>query len=436
MIKHYLKTALKSFSRNRFVTFINIFGISFTLLVVTILFAFIDLEWGTDTPYEHKYETLTLNTMEMIAYEYDTIYHLDSTLINNTWTYDTLDYTTKKGEDIANALANPSFSIIKKYLSNVRQSDNKTFFTSNTYNIFLPSGKLSVSIKYTDGNYWDIFPYKLLEGRFYNEADIKNKEAVIVITQRLEKKYFGDQSGLNKTIRINGTKWTVIGIVQNPKKYISDGFVPYTHLPNHILNDISPLGRFTIVFLAKNKHQIKKIKSELKAIQATIEPFEDYTEFFFFPETFPEKFATNLMNSNAEDASKALQKLKARLSLFGLFFILLPLLNLLNINLSRVFERKSEIGIRKSFGANTTHIFYQFLFENILLSLAAGVIALGASYFVIHLINQSEVLDNSLYLNPTIIFWGLVASFVFGILFGVLPAIRLSKLNIVNALKN
>lgn len=436
MIKHYLKNAIKSFSRNKFVTFINVFGISFTLLVVTILFSFFNLKWGTDTPNENKYKIVTIRSMEMIAYQYDTIYHLDSSMVDGGWVYDTLDFELNKRRGVSNSTSSLSYLTIKNYLSNLKNSEDMSFIASDISNVFLPSGKLSVGISFTDSRFWNLYPYELVDGRFFNESDVKNKESVLVITEKLANKYFGKTDVVNQILTMNQKEWTVIGVVKNPREYESDCFIPFTHIPDYQLNDPEPLGDFTVVIMTKDNQQITRLKSELKSIASTISPYENYTEFFFYPVTFEEKFATDLMGLNSKDGEKAFKKMKFRFMLFGLFFVLLPILNLLNVNLSRILERKSEIGIRKAFGANSTDVFYQFLFENVLLSVVAGLLAIVASYACIRLINSSEILDDTLALNWLVIFYGILAAFVFGFLFGVLPAIKLSKLNIVTALKN
>ena len=436
MIKHYLKNAFSALAKNKFVTLINVFGVSFTLIVITLLFSFFDLEWGTSGPNEHRYDIVQLSSMEMVAYSYDTIYHLDSSFIDDAWVYDTVDYDVQKEDGVSNSTSQLSYTTIKKYLSNLKEAKEKTFFTSNASNVFLPSGKLSVSTNYTDEHYWSLYPHQILEGRYFNEVDVQNNKPVMVITEKLAEKYFGKKDVVGQVLEMSQKKWHVIGVVKNPREYEFDCFVPYTHLATHELNNEQPLGRFVVSFLTKDKVQVKKLKEELETIEKTIAPYEDYTDFFFYPTTFREGYAAHLFGENLKNAKKSLRKMRFRFSLFGFFFLLLPVLNLLNINLSRVFERRSEIGIRKAFGAGTKDIFLQFLFESVLLSLVAGLLAMVASYFLIHLINHSEILDNKLILNSGIVLYGMLAAIAFGFLFGVLPATTISQLSIVKALKN
>ena len=125
-------------------------------------------------------------------------------------------------------------------------------------------------------------------------------------------------------------------------------------------------------------------------------------------------------------------------TLIGLLslFVLLPTLNLINLNISRIMERSAEIGVRKSFGATSKDILYQFIFENIILTLIGGVIGFLFALLIINMINSSQILEHStLMFNYKIFFVSLLICFAFGILSGVIPAYRMSKLAIVNALK-
>jgi len=117
-------------------------------------------------------------------------------------------------------------------------------------------------------------------------------------------------------------------------------------------------------------------------------------------------------------------------------FVILPTLNLINLNISRIMERSAEIGVRKSFGATSKDILYQFIFENIVLTFIGGLIGFVFALILLRVINDSQVLEHStLAFNYKIFFISLMICLFFGILSGVIPAYRMSKLAIVNALK-
>jgi putative ABC transport system permease protein len=67
------------------------------------------------------------------------------------------------------------------------------------------------------------------------------------------------------------------------------------------------------------------------------------------------------------------------LQLFALFVMLLPTLNLVNVNITRIMERSSEIGVRKAFGASSRTLVYQFIVENLILTFLGGFIGMVLS---------------------------------------------------------
>jgi putative ABC transport system permease protein len=111
-------------------------------------------------------------------------------------------------------------------------------------------------------------------------------------------------------------------------------------------------------------------------------------------------------------------------------------MNLVNINITRIMERSSEIGVRKAFGASSSTLVYQFIVENVILTLLGGVIGVVLSVIVLQIINSAHLIANlELTVNFTVLFIGLLVCLVFGLISGVYPAWRMSKLNVVTALK-
>jgi putative ABC transport system permease protein len=115
----------------------------------------------------------------------------------------------------------------------------------------------------------------------------------------------------------------------------------------------------------------------------------------------------------------------------------LPAINLVNLNVSRIMERASEIGIRKAFGAPTTTLASQFIIENIFITLIGGLLALVLTFGIIQLINKSGMIPHAdLTINFSVFSVSILVCLVFGLLSGVVPALRMSKLKVVEALKN
>jgi putative ABC transport system permease protein len=130
------------------------------------------------------------------------------------------------------------------------------------------------------------------------------------------------------------------------------------------------------------------------------------------------------------------RRLWALLTVLALLFMLLPTVNLVNLNVSRIMERASEIGVRKAFGASSRVLVGQFLVENVVLTLVGGALGLAGSVWLLWLVNRSGlILYADLQLNHRIFLTGLGLAVFFGIMSGVYPAWRMSRLHPVQALK-
>jgi putative ABC transport system permease protein len=110
--------------------------------------------------------------------------------------------------------------------------------------------------------------------------------------------------------------------------------------------------------------------------------------------------------------------------------------NLVNLNTSRIMERASEIGVRKAFGASSRTLVGQFIVENLVLTLVGAAIGFVLAAWLLQVINTSGVIQYAeLSLNYRIFGWGVLLAMAFGLLSGVYPAWRMSRMHPVQALK-
>jgi putative ABC transport system permease protein len=116
--------------------------------------------------------------------------------------------------------------------------------------------------------------------------------------------------------------------------------------------------------------------------------------------------------------------------------MLLPAINLVNINLSRIIERSSEIGVRKAFGASSLTLIGQFVIENIVLTVIGGAIGFVLSVVILKIVTDSGILPyGHLEVNLRIFLYSLMIILFFGLFSGVYPAYRMSRLHPVEALR-
>src|SRR5262249_799672 len=141
------------------------------------------------------------------------------------------------------------------------------------------------------------------------------------------------------------------------------------------------------VFLARSKDDFPAIKEEFQARLSQAEiPDKDFNHLEGKAETFLEGFGSFFI-SEATDSGPSGFILGTPVA--ALLFMLLPTINLININVRRIMERASEIGVRKAFGASSLTLVGQFIIENVLLSLVGGAIGFIGSYLVLQLIARS-----------------------------------------------
>jgi putative ABC transport system permease protein len=106
----------------------------------------------------------------------------------------------------------------------------------------------------------------------------------------------------------------------------------------------------------------------------------------------------------------------------------------MNIMLVTVTERTREIGIRKTVGARNADIFFQFVTEAVILSMIGGAIGLVISTLICTLIARFSPLTPEI--TPSLIVVAIVVCTCVGVLFGVAPAVRASRLNPIDALRH
>ena len=139
---------------------------------------------------------------------------------------------------------------------------------------------------------------------------------------------------------------------------------------------------------------------------------------------------------NLEPGESAPRTLLLLAILVGLAFMVLPAINLVNINLSRIYERSSEIGVRKAFGAASRDLVLQFVVENIVLCLIGGLMGLLGAYSLLHAITLFPQLPFiSISLSWRVFAAALALAIVFGLLSGAWPAWKMSRQHPVTALR-
>lgn len=284
----------------------------------------------------------------------------------------------------------------------------------------------STSITGVSEDYQEIKDWELEYGRGLQYIDMSARHKVCVIGIYVANElYGGAEKACGETIKINGTAFTIVGVIeQQNKEELSEGgtddfvWIPYTcatklarnaYVNNYIIT-VNDLDKVSECKTALKNFLYEKMKNEdLYTVEATSDMLDE-------------------INSLVTTASVGLGGI-AGISL------LVAGVGVMNIMLVSVTERTREIGIRKALGARRSVILQQFVIEAAVTSSIGGVIGIAVGCGVIFLINRFNTTFQS---TPT--FSAIAVSFAvsvgIGLLFGYMPASRASKLNPIDALRS
>ena len=409
MLKNYFKIAIAVLKRRKFFTFISLFGISLTLTILMVATALADKMLNPGYPDYNQDRSLYVERIEF--------------------------KNTKQGWM---NMSNLSFYFLEHYVSTIKTIDKMAISSAQkSSNAYVNNKKLVIAYKYTNADYWKVLNYKFLEGRPYGDQEIKSAERVAVITEETKEAYFGDvKSVIGQYISADNINYRVIGVVENVsgsvRNLTGDMYIPYTLSTDS--KDTGLMGTYNAILLARSEDDIPKMKKEFAQMVKKLPVPPDFDKIYCNADGFKTSLTRRMAGNSTDDG---LTKVFTVAGLFVLLFLLLPTINLVNINITRIMERSSEIGVRKAFGASSKTLVYQFIVENLILTFIGGIIGVFLSVLVIYLINESDYISNfNLSLNLTVLFLSLLTCVLFGLISGVYPAWRMSKLNIVKALKS
>ncbi len=429
MLENYIKLAWKVLLRRKFFTFVSLFGISFTIFVLLIATSILDHAISPGGPEINKSRILYAD--RLMAHD---------SINSSIW------------------MSSPGYKLLDKYARTMKTPELVSISSEiSSYFTYVDERKINFTYKYTDDVFWKIYKFNFIDGKPFDSNDYEDANFVAVVSEYAAEKYFGDADVIGKSIDVAGSPYRIIGVVENVSEIrdmvYSDIWVPITTLKEDYKNQF--VGRFRFSALAYSVDDFDEIRNEWhSALRASIADM-------------PSKFSSStvlkcLLKSNEDRVTALLfeqeEDIKTQttsderivyssgmssyitfyLAIGGLMllFMLLPSINLVNINLSRMVERNSEIGVRKAFGATRKILVGQFITENIILTFIGGIISLILTFAAIYIINDSGVLVHAkLNLNLTVFLFGFVTCIILGIISGVYPAYRMSKTHPVEALR-
>jgi len=412
MFKNYLMTAWKVLLRRKVFSFISLFGISITLAILLILSTMLDNFLHPSGPEKTNNNFLSVNHLTITSEDRQ-----------SSWS------------------SKPGYQFLAENVSRLKSPEKMSFFTEyNEGASFVQGEKITNQLRRTDAQYWEILDFDVVQGRVYTNEEFATGKMVAVINQRTSKEIFGSQNPINKNFIVNNQSFQVIGVVTDVSFFetiaYSDIWVPYTTSPSTSYKVGLTDGWSAMLYHSNNK-MLSEIQSEYINLlqEGFISPDpKNYNTAIGGADTPLESLARKMFNSDNYQADA--NKLISLIIFLVVTFMLLPSINLINLNISRIMERSSEIGVRKAFGASSNQLVLQFVVENIVITTLGGIIGLLLSWMVLWQVEISQLIPSAHFnfsFNTFIYGFGMILTFA--LISGTYPAYKMSKLHPVNALK-
>jgi putative ABC transport system permease protein len=410
MFRNYLMISLAVLLRRKFLAGVSLFGTVMTLTVLVVAAAVLDSMLNPAGAERAQSHILVV------------------------------DYLCLKGKSFGGC-SNPGLGFYERHIVPLKTPDKISYSTvPATATSYVDGRKIVSQVRRTDAAYWEILQFELLSGRPIAADDVREGRRVAVVNQATAESFFRGRSALGQTMAVDSDAFEIIGVVANEPETselaFADVWVPYTAGLTAAYQE--KWDADGVILLHVEREAAKPaVRAELR---------ESLQNFVYLPD--PDRFdratavaetslgrvATRLVGQPADGESHVTRFVGAAIVL-TLLFMLLPALNMANLNIGRILERAPEIGLRKATGASIRVLVGQFIFESILLTFIGGLLAFAITPLFLSFLNRSVFSHGELTLSLPVFFAGLLFIVIFGVLSGAYPAWRMARLEPAAALR-
>jgi len=296
--------------------------------------------------------------------------------------------------------------------------------------IQIGSKSTSSSISGITSDFLTVRSFEIAKGRFINDQDTKGAKNVVVIGPDLEDKLFNEKEVLGERIRIKDQSFEIVGVMK-PKGAVfgnnqdENAYIPLTTMVSRITGKDPTYGT-SLSFISVEAINEKSTKAAKFQITNLLRQRHKIIR--------DDDFAVRSQEDALNIVTNITSGLTFLLAGIGAVSLVVGGIGIMNIMLVSVSERTEEIGLRKAIGAKQSDILIQFLIEALILSTIGGLIGTTTGLSGVFLLSLITPLPASVGITTT--FSTMIISGSIGLIFGVLPAKRASKLDPIVALRS
>lgn len=315
--------------------------------------------------------------------------------------------------------------------ANLKEMSCHACYQSRSMDINVNGRSTDYGVCFVDINYWKVFQFEFVQGHPFTESEMHTP--CVIVNEYFVEKFFPDRNVMNKEIEIQRLTYKIVGVVKNVSYFAQEGGASLW-VPEQFNRYASTGYVFTYILFPRS------LTSEM-ALSRTRNSFKLFAEMFGIKESETLKHIETVKESILRKYGGDFLVLGISSILFILLII--PILNIILLNIANVTARGNEAGLKRALGASRWNVFEYMFMENLLLVMIGTVLGIMLTFPVCHVLDEflfSENIDGGTTvlseLNWRVIFtWVLPLSVLFSLLSGGFPIYRLVKRSIIDLLK-